>query len=356
MLYLSIMKHITLYTNLIIVTLFTASCIKFAANFELTETDPQIVINGILEPDSLFKVHVCRSISILESNEKVIPIEGAIVEVFENGKLIDQLDQYQNGFYKSSSLKPLPQSKYTIKVTADDFETAHATIKIPSNEPVMKIDTATKTFIYNSEHEERNLELSIEIKNNPNEKNFYMVEAYIQNWGYMYEYDEQANETVDSGYFYSSMYVTTKSPYAILGFSDYSSWIEKFSSTDENYEGTYSAQKIIFSDEYMNQSTEKINLWVWNQIYDYDNKLGKTIPLKIYVYEVSQEFIYYLKSHSTYFVDPFSDFFVEKNITYCNIENGMGIMASMASQQFIFNIPVLEPIEIDGNFDEEYIW
>jgi hypothetical protein len=336
------MKPIQYFAISVSMAILSISCEKMAKNFKLNDSDPQIVLNALFDPDTVFSVHVCRSIGVLEPVEKVIPIENAIVEVFENGALLARLDQYKNGNYFHATAKPEPGKTYTLNVAAEGFNDAKALVKIPQTGFLLGLDTASTVWVTDYGNRNNVLEIKLNVKNNPALNEFFMLEVYRFEWGYIRDYSDNSwGEPVktDSGYYKRYEQMQTIDPQATLGLSIYNSEITDF----EDYEDIYKyGYKIVFTDRLMKKENENISIGIYAQYYDFEDKYDSIVPVYVVCYSLSEEYANYLKSHKIYYGDPFDQFFTEKASVFSNVENGMGIVAAQTPNRITFNVRVHE--------------
>jgi hypothetical protein len=137
---------------------------------------PKIVVNCFFNPDSTWKVHISSSIPI-NGKENPPLITNAKVELYEDNIFVSNLKLSNKGYY-ISSLKPIVNRRYTLKVNAPDFESVECSDKIDSTTTsfTTKFDT-TETFItvknltYSENIPVSTLQLII--KDDPNINNYY---------------------------------------------------------------------------------------------------------------------------------------------------------------------------------------
>jgi hypothetical protein len=128
-----IIFHISRLTLLFAVfSFFTlSSCEKFLTDFEIKERPSKIVLNAILYPDSVLRVHLSRSSSITEKRQQLTFIEGATVEIFQNSQSVGVLTNTGNGYYVLEDHFPQIGSVYRAEVSAAGFPSVYAETTIP---------------------------------------------------------------------------------------------------------------------------------------------------------------------------------------------------------------------------------
>ena len=109
------------------------SCSK-VVEYKLPYSGDKIVLNGLLNPDSVIQIRVSKSIPVgQEVAIEQIVISDAIVELWEDSVKIENLYYIQQGIYRSSSqFKPQINKGYRIKVSAINLPPAETeTVYIP---------------------------------------------------------------------------------------------------------------------------------------------------------------------------------------------------------------------------------
>lgn len=120
------MQHI-LKTLIFFVIISSLSSCKKVIDIELPATDPKIVVNSFFTENSRIKVHLSKSIGILEN---IIPeCTDATVIMRENNIIIDTM-YYQSGYYYSHILAET-NNNYALEIIVPDMETVFCEDIIP---------------------------------------------------------------------------------------------------------------------------------------------------------------------------------------------------------------------------------
>ena len=98
------------------------------------EVNPKLCFNCILNPDSVIKVSLSLSRSISATSE-IQRIDGATIELKEDGKLLGHLIDKGDGKYSMAN-KPLIGSIYEISIIMEGYQPLFAKTRIP-NKPVV---------------------------------------------------------------------------------------------------------------------------------------------------------------------------------------------------------------------------
>jgi len=108
------------------------SCEKIIT-VKLPEHVPQLVVNGLLNPNDRVSVLVTRTSPILEIHPKDLSINNASVSLYREGVFLENLSYTQEGTYlASASIKPQILKSYHFLVSAPGFETVET---IPEKVP-----------------------------------------------------------------------------------------------------------------------------------------------------------------------------------------------------------------------------
>ena len=91
---------------------------------------PKLVVNCLLDASTFFEVQISHT-SIMTDTNNVL-IDNAIVEIWMDDQLLEQLPYYSLGIYKSEDNKPLAGHKYGLIVSANGYETVTAIDSVPN--------------------------------------------------------------------------------------------------------------------------------------------------------------------------------------------------------------------------------
>ena len=104
--------------GLLCVVLFV-KCTK-EINLPYPDYEAKVILTGILNPDSMISVQLLKTLPAL-STETIYPaITNAKVLCYENNKLLGELKNGENGYYRLN-LRPQSAKKYRIEATINDL-------------------------------------------------------------------------------------------------------------------------------------------------------------------------------------------------------------------------------------------
>jgi hypothetical protein len=170
---------------------FLSACEK---EIDLNIADqPKLVVNALFNPDSLWQIHLSRSIPVI-SVESPPPVNVASVQLFEDGVLLETFTSGESGFYKSASHKPQVGKTYRLQITHEEFGSIEA---IESME-VKKVEIHSAEYI---DVKDANFELpvSFTFKDPAGIKNFYVAKVYsVDEKGMVYNTEVRSDELAAS--------------------------------------------------------------------------------------------------------------------------------------------------------------
>ncbi len=164
-----------IFISITIAAIFFMGCEKQVKNFQIEEKPSQIVINAALDADSLAKVHLSKSLGILDS-DTIEVISGASVELIENNNATYPLYYIGGGYYQTESFIPKVGNTYTIKASAEGYEDASATGTIPEPPVVLSMETSVFRDTVNDGRNDAVL-VNIKFKDDANTEDYYMIES-----------------------------------------------------------------------------------------------------------------------------------------------------------------------------------
>ncbi len=161
---------------IILLILVNLSCESIVA-VDLKEPDPQLVVNSLFSPDSVWQVRVTKSRFILTNQYNFDEVEQASVTIRDSkNSIIETLlpvyDQFNRRFYKGKS-KPDVGKEYSIRVETVKQKNISATSKIPVVTPI----SSSKIIPL----ENNKVQVSVSFTDNAKEKNFYLLKVLNSN-------------------------------------------------------------------------------------------------------------------------------------------------------------------------------
>lgn len=333
--------------NIYIIVLFVIGLLMVSCEndieFKGDDTTAMMVVNSLLTPDSVVKVHLSKSKFFLKDDSSFEVINDAVVNVYANDVFVEELDGIGGGFYLGSYK---PKHGEIIKIVANnsEFGTVSSSTFIYPENPIISVDTVSnftgETFWVNYTNDikgnfiqdtlgkviNKQLKFTVNFKDDLDTKNYYrLVVKYRQH--------------IDD-----------------VGIIDNTAFIEStdlvFGSTSEGdifQEGTTNYYHE-FSDEILNGKKYGLTFTVNTTEYEYmpgkepvDNgevhvNVLEKQELVINLQSISDSYYLYLKSRSAN--NSYIEFFSEPVQIHNNIQNGIGIIGSFTPTFFIVDLPL----------------
>jgi hypothetical protein len=268
---------------------------------------PQLVINAILDTDSVFQATITINKPILEDGP-FESVENATVTISDENGYAEILPYVEDGLYASAEKKPEPGKAYTIAVTAPGFETARATSYVPHPAQITYLRFGNPTLTndyYNSP-----IDIDLKFNDAANEENFYEIMVAS---GDPY-YDPIRQENVN---FFSDVAVT-----------------QKGIQNDQTVVGNRLLIKDIFFNGKEATLALSTNITLW---YGSVSAIVlRTVSKEYYDYVVTS------KLHTDVKNNPFAQ---PVNVA-TNIENGLGLFAGHSNSKQI----IVRPLPVIASF------
>jgi hypothetical protein len=322
----------------IIVLLGLGACENLLDDFEYEKKSSQLVVNALLNPDSVINVHISNTITY-NPQGAFRQIENAVVELFENNISMGQLSSTGNGYYTLPDTYPQEKATYKIVIEAEGYAPAWAETTIPGQIKKPEVEESLQTTTYEYGHATRmeylltyevphtqSVFYSASISSQKQETGEYICKQVETPWfdGQYYRTDSCYLDEADS-------LATRKEQISIYSNSSLikfrKSWGEYQTSS---FDDDISASKIYFSNQNYNSSQLSLALRI-----DY-YKLFDNINNEITIWtdnfdEVLYKFMYSMAQRYEVDDSPFA----EKVSVYSNVNGGLGIFGSYNSTALV---------------------
>lgn len=178
------MNKFPLYIVIVLVILLLSNCTK-EVPFNGDETAASLVVDAVIENDSVFEIKLERSVFFLDKVDNRKITSDAVLTLFDLTNDVAYeitTPEEENRYIFPTTVKP--ETEYKLEISHPDFETVESTIRTVKTIPMLSCDTST--FI----HEpwgHRELKISLSWQDPPEEENFYMVvvrqtQEVIEEW------------------------------------------------------------------------------------------------------------------------------------------------------------------------------
>lgn len=327
------------YIFIILIAAILTSC-ETTIDFNGKDTDPLLVVNSIISPDSAIKVHVSESRFFLDDDSQFVNLNNATVKLLVNDVEYEQLKPVQNGYYLGTYV-PKPGDRLKIIAFNSQFHEVSAITEIATPNPVISVDTSTvileKTaflsFTYGQTIPDtigysinNQFKMNVNFNDPANVRNYYRIGLKMKVW--------LSNGTTQTGKYYFN------SDDVVFGNTSESGI---FDNTGGNYYH-------VFSDDLFDGKTYSLKLSsnFYNYVY-FNNtppKAGNLYEpvtvirneLIVELQSISKSYYLYLKTRDA--SSTFIDFFSEPIQIFSNIKGGIGIFGSYNTSSYKIGIPL----------------
>jgi hypothetical protein len=298
-----------------------ASCEKVIEPGELPEQDVRLVINAILDKDSVFSVNLSQSKSIISGKDYKM-VDKEVCEVYEDGVFLEKLSFVSKGKYLGIK-KPSIGKTYRIVAKAANLADAEGSSKLPA-EPVLirceRIDSATVLpYLYDgitkgNTNITGGLNYKIQLKDNADISDYYNVSIRV------IAYDSAGTDFFDMGTLY----------------------LNDLSNSQSSNNASFYYNGLFGSDQETVIGSNKV-FSVGSYLYSGDLELKRPITLQpiLTCTQFSAEYYQFMLTASKQ-ITTGAGIFVEPTVIYSNCSNGMGIVGGRVSKTFLLNPIILK--------------
>ena len=329
------MKTRNFHYIIIIIATLSTSCSKVVEDFPLQIYQPQIVINGMAQTDSVFSFMIAKTAMRNNLNDDWYMVTPSELILKQNGNDVELRYSSDSNLYLAENIKVQQQDKFVISASVKGLESVRAELTIPDStgftiENIEIIEEDNESTCYDCppdyiEPKTYSLNMSLRLNDNPALDNFYSIKVERAMYNYIYSEGDYSN----TGNKYDSLD-------SVLIFTpvEFSSWdgIYEFKNDYGLYTNTDITEEtgghtLYFKDELLSGLKHKISLKTDNL---YFNSVSDSLVLRITFTTYSKDMYFYLRSLASY--NSYYDFPLSEPVyIYTNIENGRGIFGA-ASQ------------------------
>ena len=166
------MNKLPFYIVVVLVTLLLSNCTK-EVPFNGDETAASLVVDAVVENDSVFELKLERSVFFLDKVDNRKITSDAVLTLFDltnDLQYVVTSPEDDNRYVFPTTVKP--ETDYKLEISHPDFETVESTIRTVKTVPILSCDTST--FI-DEPWWHRELKTSLSWQDPADEENFYMV-------------------------------------------------------------------------------------------------------------------------------------------------------------------------------------
>ena len=301
-------KLILLY---VVFSFLLVSCEK-TIDFTGEKTDPLVVVNSVITPDSLFQTEISKSLHLRDTGN-FPEVTDAVVDIFEQGNLVTTLTHQNKGIY-TSKFSPMAGKNYEIKVSTSG-KTVSAETKIPNKVNIESVELNTIDDKGIKKHE-----LTIKFNDPAEINNFYKVSLLVNDEA-SYSFDGDKNSIETEVYSFWAT-ISSNDPVFLATFGQ-----------DDAFDNSPNNMYNIFTDDLINGKSYDLKILTDTYIGDTtadEQLISRKLKYTVFLNSISKEYFYYLKSRNLsywYGDNPFS----EPVPVFSNIKGGAGILGAYSS-------------------------
>ncbi|MCD6332094.1 MAG: DUF4249 domain-containing protein [Bacteroidales bacterium] len=266
-------------------------------DINLQDKERKIVVNGLMNPDSLVTVNLTKSLGILE-NDTFLFIDNAQVTLSLEGRQIGILQYMGAGYYHLPDFFPSPGHDYRLDVSVKGMNPAYAVSEVPDKVMIQAVDTVS----FYDEWGSRTLKMSLRFTDPVDMPNYYALAVYATAKRFNYE---------------TGQYYPDKETHPVY-----------FDRDDPFMEqsGTDYGGKLFFNDQLFTGNQKELNF----QINDYSLIESDTVWLEVRLEQVTRPYYLFVLSFSKYRSTSHNPF-AEPVQVYNNIKGGYGLFSGYSA-------------------------
>ncbi len=288
--------------------LITFQACDIVVDLDIEEHRPVLVLNTVLNPDSVVSVHLSHSLGAFEVGA-INPVSEATVRIYEDAVFLAEavyvLESNYNSRYLFEAIYPKHGSVYTIEASHEKYETVTAQVEVPVEVSILNVEVDTIDSYVTESFSGYQFQISFSFEDDPSRGNYYFIQL------------------IDSGYYY---------PYPIMFYSNDQSFGLGTGVGDSDF--TFWGGHVLFTDALFNGNEKQLKLDFWADISEHE---GFVNSVNLRLVHVSEE--YYLYKKSRLASSDSDDFFGgEPTQVFTNIQNGLGVLVAETTDQYLLVI------------------
>jgi hypothetical protein len=161
----------------LLLVLVIQSC-ETVVDLKIPEHKQLLVPNCFFNPDSFMEIQLSTSKGSLDNNQKINTVNGATIQIFENGLIKEILVQTGDGIYKANNFKPQAGKSYQVKINVGNYDEVDATNTIPTAVPINNFSFKDSAFIESGGGGGYVSQITLNISDPANEQNYYTINVF----------------------------------------------------------------------------------------------------------------------------------------------------------------------------------
>ena len=346
-----------------------AACFLFLSCEEELEfndevSQPKLVLNCLVMPDSLVKVHLSESGVFLINADDFKTMGDADVFVYQNGVQVEKLRYAGNGIYKTEVFTPSAGDMIKITASNSQYDEITAETIVVETVPIESVSASNfreerylssqmvtwagnkmidVSYIYSISE---TFDLNIRFFDPADEENFYRVIVHEISY-----YDNGRIIYNPVSFYIDDALAGTVNEWGNFADRGNNDGYNEFADGILNGREISLKIPVAYNTRYINVDGE-------GNIIHSDEHTPLEIPdaerisfqVRTELQSISKDYYLYLKSrYESESTSGFAGLFSEPVQVYNNVNNGLGILGSSSSSVLIFNLYKIENWELKGN-------
>ena len=308
----------TLKNFIILLTAGSLFACETVIDLDLPPEPTRLVVNSLINPDSLITMRLSRSKSVLDQAEFFTVVRDARVTLYEDGREVARLNDQGEGRYRAD-FRPSIGRQYTVEAAAEGLPPveARSSIQAPiaiEDVSVGKTRVETGSTCINGDCQPTysdEYQLGLRLSDPLNQVNYYEIVAYAVVQDSFPNYDDLGNFIgYDSTQWETQVYLQTDDPVVDNPYSDLEG-------------GGFYGESLLLSDELFSGQSYTV-------AFTTDTYFGEVKELTVQLRTLSEDQYQYLRTRHLQEYNA-SNPLSEVVPVYTNVENGFGIFAGYST-------------------------
>ena len=290
---------------LLIVFVLAGVACTTVVDFDIPLDKPKVVVNSLFSPDSVWRIQISRSNTILANSagSYFLPVTDAIVLLLDqDNQLLETFTGFSDQFFTysySGKSKPMPGQTYHLRVSINDEPDIRVVNTVPTQVPITSIEIDSSGVM-----DGEPIKMHVSFKDPVMDKNYYTVKI-IEDAVYFVNND--------------SVRLTQEIYFEVI---------------DQSLGNDERGQEKLINDNRFNGKDYTFNLKLYRR-YSYGVQASEQ-HTRVLLLNVSEE---YYKYFSTKNLQDYTngDPFAQPVQVFTNVENGLGIFAAYSSSVIELN-------------------
>jgi hypothetical protein len=326
------MKTIYSLFSLSFAIILLSGCTKILNDFEFEDKDPKIVVQAKFSPDTAAWIFLTRSLDMYDRRQ-INPITEASVKLFRGEENMATFDNEGDGWYSVNREYLIPGNNYRLEVESERYPKATSEFTIPILPEIDRIDTTKirEIDISYSNMPTTKGKLTLHFRDNPATEDYYVVSLRKQSPQYIYDNNYQI---IDTTYYYTYSYITSKSPYLELAYEPLTGYIKPVP------DNSWLMKRLLFSDELFNGSDDvSFDIEFRPEYYGNINVNDSTIKdsIEVFFSSVDKNLYQYAKTKAEMNSSEGNPL-AEPVTPFSNVTDGYGLVYGLSEKRYLIDL------------------